>query len=225
MCTVNWTEQPIWLLCPCHAMSVAWSHRSLLTPSFCLYGSKEKRKLGFSFIICWTKCDDAAFRHSASSFFNWAQHECDICWLSSIPGRLPRLRHWPHSLFVDVLYFLGQTVHTGGKPHAVFQGGDAHQCCSRADVPPIVRPEEKKRVGPTLWVSSMNIFCILHHLTQGNLHLVHQQNKLKGRPLLFCIFIIVNKFYKKTKSSTHPPSSCFQCMVKKSSGIYTYIIL
>lgn len=46
--------------------------------------------------------------------------------------------------------FLGQAVHTGRKPHAVFQGGDARQRTSRADVPPTVRPDKEKGVGPAL---------------------------------------------------------------------------
>lgn len=73
----------------------------------------------------------------------------------------PRCRHWPHCLSVDVLFPSGQTVHTGGKPHAVFQGGDARQCGSRADFPPTVRPEEEKTVGPTLWVSILCTFLAL----------------------------------------------------------------
>lgn len=48
------------------------------------------------------------------------------------------------------LFFTGQALHTGGKPHAVHQGGDAHQRPSRAGVPAPVRPEEEKRVGPAL---------------------------------------------------------------------------
>lgn len=46
--------------------------------------------------------------------------------------------------------FLGQAVHAGGKPHAVFQSGDARQRTGRADIPPPVRPEEEKGVGPAL---------------------------------------------------------------------------
>lgn len=56
-------------------------------------------------------------------------------------------------LFIDVEPpppLLGQTVHPGGKPRAVFQGGDARQRTGRADVPPSVRPEEKEGVGPDL---------------------------------------------------------------------------
>lgn len=45
---------------------------------------------------------------------------------------------------------LGQTVHTGGKPHAVFQGGDARQHTSRADISLTLRPEAEKGVGPAL---------------------------------------------------------------------------
>lgn len=49
-----------------------------------------------------------------------------------------------------MLTSLGQTVHTGGEPGAVFQGRDACQCPSRADVPPAVRPEEEEGVGQAL---------------------------------------------------------------------------
>lgn len=53
------------------------------------------------------------------------------------------------SCFCDVAS-TGPAVHTGGKPHALHQGGDAHQRPSRAGVPAPVRPEEEKRVGPAL---------------------------------------------------------------------------
>lgn len=62
-------------------------------------------------------------------------------------GANPIYTHRADLLFAP---FLGQTVHAGGKPHAVFQGGDARQRTSRADVPPTVRPEAEKGVGPAL---------------------------------------------------------------------------
>lgn len=64
-----------------------------------------------------------------------------------ITGTNPIYTCRAHCLFAP---FLGQTVHTGGKPRAVFQGGDARWCTSRADIPPTVRPEEEKGVGPAL---------------------------------------------------------------------------
>lgn len=53
-------------------------------------------------------------------------------------------------IFVCMFRLLGPTLHIGGKPHAVFQGRDACQGFSRADVPPTVRPEEEEGLGPTL---------------------------------------------------------------------------
>lgn len=50
--------------------------------------------------------------------------------------------------------FSGQAVHAGGKPHVAFQGGDACEHSSRADLSAAVRPEEEKRVGPPLQVST-----------------------------------------------------------------------
>lgn len=67
-----------------------------------------------------------------------------------ISGLNPIHRRSTHLLFVNALHSLGQTVYTGGKPDAVFQGGDACQRPSRADVPPAVGPEEEKGVGSAL---------------------------------------------------------------------------
>lgn len=50
--------------------------------------------------------------------------------------------------------FSGQAIHTGGKPHVAFQGGDACWHSSRADLSAAVWPEEEKRVGPPLQVST-----------------------------------------------------------------------
>ncbi|XP_051929024.1 acyl-coenzyme A thioesterase 11b isoform X3 [Hippocampus zosterae] len=43
-----------------------------------------------------------------------------------------------------------KTVHAGGEPDAVLQSGDERERLSRADVPPPLRPQEEKRVGPPL---------------------------------------------------------------------------
>lgn len=53
-----------------------------------------------------------------------------------------------------MLHSSGQAVHTRGKSHAVFQGGDARQRTGRADIPPPVRPDQEERVGPALRVSN-----------------------------------------------------------------------
>lgn len=60
--------------------------------------------------------------------------------------------------------FTGQAVHTGGKPHALHQGGDARRCPGRAGLPPPVRPEEEKRVGPALRVSTVDGFRVWLHV-------------------------------------------------------------
>lgn len=70
-------------------------------------------------------------------------------------------------VFLDVLGFLGPAVHTGGKPHAVFQGGDECLHPGRADLPPPVWPKEEEGVGPPLWVCDIYILSL--HVFSGKL--------------------------------------------------------
>lgn len=66
--------------------------------------------------------------------------------------------------------FSGQAIHVGGQPHVAFQGGDACRHSSRADLSAAVRPEEEKRVGPALQVSTALYIGMLSDLITSDLN-------------------------------------------------------
>lgn len=84
--------------------------------------------------------------------------------------------------------FSGPAVHTGGKPHVAFQGGDACRHSSRADLSAAVRPEEEKRVGPALQVSTALEMGTLSDLISSDLKANSESNPQRMIWIVFFFF-------------------------------------